>query len=106
MKMALGSESLKTTRTNRTIYVCHGTRDGVTAEQRANLKERGALWLEPRACPTDSFWPVDGCGVIVLDYAPMDERTAQLLGLALKRDGALPGTVWANIAANSSSVII
>ena len=106
MKLANGAETLKTRRNNKTIYICVGSRDGVSAGQRANMKSHGALWLDTSQDPLCVMWPVFDCGVIVLDYEPMTEHTAQCLGLALKRDGALPGTIWVNQISNDSSVIV
>ena len=104
MRLAPGSSELKTPANNKTIYICYGTKDGVTAEQRANMKSQGALWLPAGKDPMDFLWPVNGCGVILMDYAPLNEHTAQLLGLAVKRDGG-ESLIWANFPADDSSLI-
>lgn len=102
MKIAPGGNELRIPRNNTTAYVVYGTRDTLTAEQRANMMSQKAMMLTPGTDPADLYWPVGGCGVILLDYGPMSERTAQLLGLALKRDGG-EGLIWANMVTGNTT---
>ena len=104
MRLAPGTSSLKPVSKNTTIFICYGTRDGMNAEQRAASKERGALWLSMHDNPLEYTWPVSGCGVILLDCAPMDESRAQLLGLAIKRDGG-EALNWTNFSTNNTSYV-
>ena len=105
MNLAPGASTLRPASKNATIYICYGTHDGKSARQRAEGKERGALWLSMHDDPLEYTWPVNGCGVILLDRAPMDEARAQLLGLAIKRDGG-EALMWTNFSTNNTSYVI
>ena len=105
MKMATGGDELKIPRNNATAYIVYGRRGDLSPEQRINMMGNRAMILEAGIDPTDRFWPVAGCGVILLDYSGLPESTAMRLGLALKRDGA-GGSTWANFVTGITSTII
>ena len=94
------SKQLRVPKNNRTVYIV----SGANPWERARMRGNRCLVLPHNMDPWDLEWPVSGCGVILLDYEPLDEDTAQLLGHALKRDGA-DEAYWCNHVANMTTYL-
>lgn len=95
------ANDLRVPKSNPTIYILAG-RD---KWERAQKRKGSCLLLPDDIDPEDLEWPVKGCGVILLDNGPMDEATAQRLGLAVKRDGA-ECLIWSNRVSGITSYVI
>ena len=95
------SNDLKIPKNNPTIYILAGT----DKWERAQKRKGRCVILPDDAAPEDFTWPVKGCGVILLDNGPLDENTAQRLGLAVKRDGA-ECLIWNNRVSGVTSFVV
>lgn len=102
MKLPPYARQMNVPRDNKTVYVFVGW---FSRKQANNITQMRGMVLPDGECPYDYTWPVQGCGVIVMDYVNMDDRGAMTLACAL-RDAGAESVIWANFIKNETGFLI